>query len=466
MRRVLVSMLLSNSLIACNTDANPDKINMNLTEIQLTRDAAGHCLNTTQVFSGNGQWIVFDGRNHDTLIGSTADISIVHTQTGELRKIYRTTNQTEWGPGVGAATFSPVEDRVLFIHGIRNAGKDRPYTIARRTGVAVDIDSAFQPIFFDARDVKYPFTNGALRGGTHAHTWSGDGQWISFTYNDYILQQTALDDTTIEDLRTIGIMIPGKKVTVGQTDDLENNDGEMFSILVVPVVSDPQPGTNEVKKAFDECWIGTNGYLKNDGSRQQRAIAYQGNVVDEKGNTKTEIFVAEIPDDILATAMAEDLRGTKMLRPKVPNRITQRRITNTEKGVSETPRHWLRTDPEGTKIAFLARDTHDIIQLFYVSPNNVNDPPHQLTNLEFSIQGPFNFSPDGKKIAFIADNSVFVTTVASGQSVRLTPRSNEEDKPVGAVNWSPDGNMLAYNRYVESGEGKFLQIFLLKEWDN
>ncbi len=465
MRLILYVTLLWSGMAACNSGANTEKINMNFTEIQLTRDASGHCLNTTQVFSRNHEWIVFDGRNHDTLIGSTAEISIVHTQTGEIKKIYQAKNATEWGPGVGAATFSPKDDRVLFIHGIRNAGKENPYSFTRRTGVAVDIEKPLQPIFLDARDVKEPFTSGALRGGTHAHTWSGDGQWISFTYNDYILQQYSGSDTNVEDLRTIGVMLPGRKVIVDQTEDLENNSGEMFTFLAVPVVSNPKPGSNEVKKAFDECWIGTNGYQKPDGTRQQKAIAYQGHVVDEKGNTKTEIFIADIPGDILDTALEEDLRGTNTLRPKVPNRITHRRITFTAKGVSNIPRHWLRSDPDGTKIAFLAPDSNDIIQLFYVSPNNENEQPTQLTNLEFSVQGPFNFSPDGKQIAFVADNSVFITDMADGKSVRLTSRTSDEDRPVGAVNWSNDGNMLAYNRYKKSGEEKYLQIFLLKRTD-
>ncbi len=465
MRPILYVALLWSGVAACNSGVNTEKSNMNFTEIQLTRDTSGHCLNTTQVFSRNDEWIVFDGRNHDTLIGSTAEISVVHTRTGEIKKIYQTENATEWGPGVGAATFSPKEDRVLFIHGIRNAGRENPYSFTRRTGVAVDIDKPFQPVFLDARDVKHPFTNGALRGGTHAHTWSGDGQWISFTYNDYILQQYSGTDTNVEDLRTIGVMLPGRKVTVDQTGDLENNNGEMFTILVVPVVTNPKPGSNEVKKAFDECWIGTNGYETPDGTRQQKAIAYQGHVVDEEGNTKTEIFIADIPGDILETALEEDLRGTNTLRPKVPNRITHRRITFTAKGVSSTPRHWLRSDPDGTKIAFLATDSNDIIQLFYVSPNNENEAPTQLTNLEFSVQGPFNFSPDGKQIAYVADNSVFITDVANGESLRLTPRANDDDRPLGAVNWSNDGNMLVYNRYVKTGAEKYLQIFLLKKTD-
>src|SRR5690606_16502671 len=124
------------------------------------------------------------------------------------RVLYRTANQTEAGPGVGAATFSPVEDRVLFIHGIRNADASGPYGMTRRTGVAIDIARPGEPVFMDARDIVPPFTKGALRGGTHAHSWSGDGQWISFTYNDYVMEQLGKADMAIRDLRTVGIMVP------------------------------------------------------------------------------------------------------------------------------------------------------------------------------------------------------------------------------------------------------------------
>src|SRR5690606_35294003 len=118
------------------------------------------------------------------------------------------------------------------------------------------------------------------------------------------------------------------------------------------------------------------------------------------------------------TALLEDLRGTKTTRPKIPNRITHRRITYTTNGVSNTPRHWLRTTPDGSKISFLAKDENQIIQLFEVSPNNINDSPTQLTHLTFSIRGPFNFSPNGGEVAYMADNSVFITSLITGESVR------------------------------------------------
>ncbi|MBO9659703.1 MAG: DUF3748 domain-containing protein [Chitinophagaceae bacterium] len=432
---------------------------MKFEEIQITHDPNGHCLNSTQCFSPDDQWIVYDGRNDDAQIGSSAIIAMVNTSTGEIRELYKTTDQTEYGPGVGAATFSPTRNRVLFIHGIRNASAQNPYSITRRTGVAVDIESPGLPIFMDARNVSQPFTNGALRGGTHAHTWSGDGEWISFTYNDYVVEQAAKTDNSIRDLRTIGIMIPGRKVFVPE-NGMENNNGNMFSLVVATVKENPLPGSEEIEKAFDETWIGKNGYRKSDGTWQNKAIAYQGNLRDENGQLKTEIFVVDIPDNILIDTGSMQWKTTSDQRLSPPPGLIYRRITYTTKGLTDKPRHWLRSDDAGERIAFLAEDEKRVIQLFTISPNGGN--PEQLTDSEFSIQGPFNFSPDGQRIAYIADNSVFITEVNSLKTVRITERFNDASKPVGAVNWSNSGTMLCYNRYIECGSGKFLQIILLK----
>ena len=91
--------------------------------IQLTSDNSGHTIHNTQCFSPDDEWIVFDTRNNDTLIRSTGNISMVNTRTGEITELYHTRHQTEYGPGVGAATFSPVDNRVIFIHGVRNSDK-------------------------------------------------------------------------------------------------------------------------------------------------------------------------------------------------------------------------------------------------------------------------------------------------------------------------------------------------------
>lgn len=429
----------------------------NKKEVQLTHSEIGHTLNTGQVFSANNEWIVFDHRNNDGDIKITAGIGIVNAKTGEERTIYKLQNQTVHGPGVGAASFSPVTDRVIFIQGIRNADEHKPYDFTRRTGVAIDIAQPQQPIFMDARDIEKPFTMGALRGGTHAHSWSGDGQMISFTYNDYVMEQLAKTNPEVKDLRTIGLMFP-KKVLVNNTQNLENNDGEMFSVLAATVTENPKFGSDEIDKAFDECWIGTNGYVKKDGAKQRRAIAFQGNVKNAVGNTITEVFVADIAEDLTITKFDKSIAGTEKTRPAVPNGISQRRITFTKKG-AKGPRNWLRSSADGSQIFFLSEDDDGLVQVYSVSPNG--GEIKQITQNTFAVASPINISPDGLYLAYIADQSVFITEIETGTSHRLTPKYVAPEKLNGAVVWSNDGKKLAYNRYVKSENGVFLQIFLL-----
>ncbi len=427
-------------------------------EIQLTSDDQGHTIHNTQVFSPDDRWIVFDARNVDTGIGSTATIAMVNVQTKEIKTLYHIEGQTVFGPGVGAATFSPIEDRVIFIHGIRNADKSKPYSVTRRTGVSIDVGKPFLPIFMDARDIIPPYTPGALRGGTHAHSWSGDGKWISFTYNDYVLEQLAKKDTSIADLRTVGVMVP-RKVVVDDQGAPENNSGENFAVVVAEVTKHPRAGSDEIDKAFDEGWIGENGYMRADGTRQEKAIAFQGNVRNDQGKSITEVFVIDLPKDLTKAKIRRPLEGTTTTRPNVPDGVVQRRITYTVNGIVG-PRHWLRTTPDGSVIAFLSKDEAGIIQIFSASPNG--GEVKQLTHHSFPIQGPFNFSPDGKYIAYPADNSIFISNLKKEDFIRLTEKETDENKPVGAPVWSNKGDMIAYNKYVKGNKEDFLQLFVIQ----
>ena len=441
--------------------SQPQIIAKNVLVIQLTHDPNGHTIHNTECFSPDDQWIVYDGRNFDSLISSTGNISMVNMETGEIRELYHTTHQTQYGPGVGAATFSPAANRVIFIHGIRNADKNNPYDFTRRTGVAIDVAKPLHPIFMDARDITPPFTPGALRGGTHAHNWSADGKWISFTYNDYLLQQLQKKDSSVKDLRTVGVMVPGHPVQVAEDSLRENNSGKMFAVVVAEVTENPKPGSDEIDRAFDEGWIGSKGYQKKDGKWQHRAIAFQGEVVNDDGSKKSEVFVADLPEDVTRAKPGKPLEGTVTSRPNVPAGVEQRRITYTSNGI-QGPRHWLRTTPDGSLIAFLGKDDKGIVQLFGVSPNGGNI--RQLSFNNSSIQGPFNFSPDGKYLAYLADNSVFVTELSTGKSQCLTASASNTEKVSGSVVWSNNGSMLAFNKYVkDKTTGKlFLQIFVIK----
>lgn len=150
-----------------------------LLEIQLTSGSKGHFLHPVQSFSPDDKWLVYDTRNDDTHIGRTCCIEMINIDSKDTVRLYSTKNQMEFGPGVGAVTFNPQKNQGLFIHGF-----------SRRTGVSIKTELLQQPIFLDARDVTEPYTPGALRGGAHAHTWSPDGEWISFTYNDEVLTKS------------------------------------------------------------------------------------------------------------------------------------------------------------------------------------------------------------------------------------------------------------------------------------
>lgn len=447
--------IMAASLVACGHQPNPA---MDYIETQLTHAAQGHTIHHTQVFSPDGQWIVCDTRNDDTKIGSTGRIELVHVATGEVRLLYAVPNQTEYGPGVGAATFSPAGDRVVFIHGIRNADESRPYGLARRTGVAIDLARPNHPIFMDARDIRPPFTPGALRGGTHAHSWSDDGEWLSFTYNDWVIEQLARNDSAVRDLRTVGVMVPGK-VAVPDDGSLENHAGAYFAVAVARVTDSPVAGSDEIDKAFDECWIGTDGYMKPDGTWQQRAIAFQGNVRDVAGKTVTEVFVVDLPDDITVPVADDPLQGTERTRPGIPQGVAQRRLTFSEKGVMG-PRHWLRTTPDGSCVLYLSEDENRVVQVFGVPTNG--GAPRQLTHNAFGVQGQFNIHPTGNSIIYPADNSLFITMLADGKTRRITLRFDDGANPVGASHWSPDGEKIVYSRYVGEGAQRYLHLFLLQ----
>ncbi len=424
--------------------------------IQLTKDVSGHYLNVDQCFSPDGDWLVYDVRNDGTQIGSSGGIYMVNIHNGLIKELYQTKNQTAYGPGVGAVSFSPKQNRVIFIHGIRNANQEKPYSFSRRTGVAIDVKLPNKPIFMDARHIQAPFTKGALRGGTHAHSWSGDGKWLSFTYNDYLLEKLSYSNKN-KDLRTVGVMIP-QKVKVKDVEDLENNDGEMFSVIIAKVIIDPSPGSDEIDKAFDECWIGTNGYINKDGKQINKAIAFQGNVRDKDGKIKTEIFVVDLNSDLTKSDPEKPIEGTNETLPNPPAGVQQKRISFTKNGILG-PRHWLKSSPDGRIITFLSKDDEGFINAFAISPNG--GAISQLTHHKFDLQSGVNFNPDGTKIAYIADNNVFITNIRTNKSEKLTQISTDEEPITGCAIWSPNGNKIAYNKYVKSGSEAFVQIFLI-----
>jgi hypothetical protein len=425
-------------------------------EQQITRASHGHLLTNTGVWSPDGEWIVYDIRSDAA--GEVFDgtrIEMVHVRTGEVRVLHESRN----GAHCGVATFHPREARVVFILGPERPTPDWSYNAYHRQGIVVDVTMPGVARNLDARDLTPPFTPGALRGGSHVHVWDAAGEWVSFTYEDHVLAQfnQARPDREMN-LRNVGVSVPGKSVRAAPGP--RNHDGDCFSVLATRTTAEPKPGSDEVKKAFEEAWVGTNGYVKSDGRHQRRALAFQGHVVTESGKMIAEVFVADLPEDVTQPGEGP-LAGTESQMPRPPKGTTQRRLTFTagrkHPGI-QGPRHWLRSSPNGSRIAFLMRDDSGLVQLWTISPNG--GTPKQVTRNPWNIASAFSWSPDGRLIACVMDNSVFVIDVHSGLCTRVTSRSPDDlaPRPEACV-FSPDGQAIAYMRRVETGGAIFNQVF-------
>lgn len=430
--------------------------------VQLTRRPQGHHLTNINCWSHDGRFLYYDvRRDKDGSVFNGDRIERVALKDGKVETVYRSGS----GACCGVVTCSPADGRVVFIHGPENPDAQWSYSFQHRRGVILHPDGRAETL--DACNVVPPFVPGALRGGSHVHVFSADGRWISFTYNDHILdlsdKKPDAGETRDFDQRNIGLAVPLRAVSVNHNHP-RNHDGSHFCVLVSRTVNRPAPGTDEIQKAYEEGWVGTDGYVKPDGRRQKRALVFLGDVALEDGKTAAEIFIVDLPEsqDSLSIAAEQPLEGTMSRRPAPPNGVRQRRLTFTtgEKypGVQGT-RHWLRSSPDGTKIAFLRRDDSGVAQLRTVSPNG--GEPRQWTFGEKDVVSALSWSPDGTEIACVMDNSVFACS--EDKTVRLTERCEDEDAPLPyAVVYSPDGKKIAFMKNVLHEDGnRYDQIFVV-----
>jgi hypothetical protein len=432
----------------------------NQAERTLTHTRQGHLIHNSQIFSHDGDHIIFDFRTDETQLIASTGIGMVNVHTGKETTLYRVAHPNSGGPGVGAPSFSPCRDEAIFIHGLDSANEARPYAAQRRSAAYLSLTTPGKIRRLDARDVSAPFTLGALRGGTHAHHWSGDGSMVSFTYNDAVVPAPG---PAPADLRSIGVTVCHKPVTVAAPEDAENFSGLGFSVILAPVTANPKPGSDEISRAYEEGWVGTNGYLKPDGSRQAKAIAFLGNVVTTHGTSHSEVFIVDLPDDLSTPGPTGPLEGSATALPAPPAGVVMRRLTHTEASPQpglQGPRHWIRPSPDGSIIAFLDEDENGITQVFGVSP--MGGKLRQISKLSASVDCPFSWSPCGNWIACSAGAQLQLIDCSSGKSQILTRKFPDGQQPRHGTVFSPHGRTIAFNRLLPHPDGgDWLQVCIV-----
>lgn len=225
-------------------------------ETQLTFDQRGHQLSNINVWTPDSQWLAYDVRPSGASFTGLS-IERVNVASGVVEVVYR----AQHGANVGVVTVSPDSPaRYAFIHGPEHPDSAWHYDFHHRRGVIVSEPDREFAITLDAMDITAPYTPGALRGGSHVHVFSPDGSRLSFTYNDHVMHQR---DPAL-DLRNVGVAVPLQRVSPPKQHPREY-DGSHYCVLVSETTSQPQPGSDQINRAYEENWVGSNGYLKADG---------------------------------------------------------------------------------------------------------------------------------------------------------------------------------------------------------
>ena len=447
---------------------------------QLTFGRYGHTINRRQSISPDGKWIVYDTRNEDSHIARTHAIEMVSVDSGEITRLYETIRPTNAGPGVGAAAFHPCLNQIVFIHGLECCNDAFPYSAARRFGAILKLPQSTSKAprwnHAEPRVVQpdHPSFDslGVLSGGTHAHSWNEHG-WISFTYNDYHLESQSHADPAIRDARTVGFMVPGRYSSskqIGSPEfgpiDEHNFDGSFSAFLAATIHAHPTPGSDEIRQAVEECWVGSQGHQKSNAAVPSLALAFQGTVVSDSGREVQEVFLCDLPEQskLLLTSDHPDLHVARMTDRLAPIAgCLQRRLTfttgKTHPGI-QGPRNWLVSSPSGDRIYFPMKDERAVVQLCCVA--TADGRLDQVSELATSIDGQISLSQDGSRCAFLSDQRIVCIDLETGVSSFITSKSDIEANTmqlIGAVQFLSSDRFVC-NAYVETGSERYLQIFI------
>jgi hypothetical protein len=423
---------------------------------QRTFDPVGHTLNHRQVFSPTGRFAYFDSRNADTQIASTDRIGRIDLQTCEIDWLYRVQEPSPFGPGVGAVACHPERERLIFIHGLLHCGPEYPYRATRRFGAVLDVRHPASSVIehAEARCIASAPPCGALRGGTHAHSWSADGRAISFTYNDAWVEQLHHEGSGPVDLRTVGVMYCDQPVEAASPDSSrslsENFSGTAYAMVVAPVSSCPCPGTDAIDSAREECFLG----------RSRHALAFIGRVRTQQGEAIDEVFVSRWPERPVLPSGVCSIDGEGRL--EVPPFVKADRVTRTEDrpfpGVSG-PRAWLVAAPDGNAIYCPMRDDAGVVQVAAVDIGS--GQIEYLTDLATPLESPLALDESGSQISLVSEGKIGILDLVS-REIRWSPDLRGIlEIPWGAIHFLPEGGGCLFHAYPRNQTQKWQQLWTL-----
>jgi len=422
-------------------------------EKQITSSPKNHSLDNNDNFSNDGRFLVYDTRESvGPGIENSQSIEKVEIATGVETVLYQpepTIIGEKAAPGVAAASYSPVENRVIFIHGplVSEVPARGYYAKPNRTGAEVLADGSGELRWLDKRDPDSTRNTipGAHRGGTHRHEYTLDGKRIGFTYDDVILTQYQ---------RTIGYMEKNAKAPEGATH---------YFALLVPVVPKGTSKPGELELAQSDSWVGRRGYLR----------AFIGTVRADDGVAyQDSLFVIDVPADVDITTV--DSGGPNRF-PSPPKGVSIRRLTHTwAAGV-------VRGALDGDRIAYYGHAPDGSTQIFVIPSNGSDrdpDPakhPVQATHFPDGVGPSFlRWHPSGNSILCISNGGVVSTCVKPGpdfgKSVLITPQGDKP--PRGELVLSLDGKTVAFTKPMPTLDAKgkpaktyagsdYLQIFVM-----
>lgn len=403
-------------------------------EWQLTFSPIPKSLDDNDNFSADNRFLVYDTR--DTFgagLGNATSIMKVSVATGLENYVYAPkpfVTGAKAAPGMGAPSFSPIGDEVIFIHGpfLSETATRGFYGFTNRRAGLVRGDGGGEISFLDCRDVTSDVTPpGAHRGGSHRHEYSADGQRIGFTYDDHFLTQYG---------RNIAMMVRSPKAPCG---------GNYWTTVLAPIVPVAESKPGDLERAADDSWVGSKGLMR----------AFIGNVKEADGSVMRSLFVVDIPADVDFTTSYSGTR-TKYMTP--PKGTTIRRLTSTPAlGI-------VRGSLDGSRIAYYAMV--DGVRQVFVIPSLGSDRhadpamrPVQVTRLEHGASSSVRWHPSGNSLAVLSDNGVAVVCVKPGPLFGKThwlTRHGADAPATDGLVWSRDGRLLAFNRRVP-----IRQIFLV-----